>query len=64
MRAILLRPEVTARAVNHQGHVIDIRQNVNATCVSAAIEILKEELIGCGFTQVMIRVVVEVSTIH
>ncbi|CAM3511625.1 hypothetical protein LQ283_003284 [Escherichia coli] len=61
---MLKRFQITARAVNHQGHVIDIRQNVNATCVSAAIAILKEELIGCGFTQVMIRVVVEVSTIH
>ncbi|EEB7491666.1 TPA: hypothetical protein ACH9RZ_002735 [Escherichia coli] len=61
---MLKRFQITARAVNHQGHVIDIRQNVNATSVNAAIAILKEELIGCGFTQVMIRVVVEVSTIH
>lgn len=56
---MLKRFQITARAVNHQGHVIDIRQNVNATCVSAAIAILKEELIGCGFTQVMIHSVVE-----
>ncbi|HHE2586458.1 hypothetical protein NEM93_01020 [Escherichia coli] len=56
---MLKRFQITARAVNHQGNVIDIRQNVNATCVSAAIAILKEELIGCGFTQVVIRAVVE-----
>ncbi|HDV5126583.1 TPA: hypothetical protein RI345_001757 [Escherichia coli] len=56
---MLKRFQITARAVNHQGNVIDIRQNVNATCVSAAIAILKEEFIGCGFTQVMIHAVVE-----
>ncbi|AYP01555.1 TPA: hypothetical protein JTH73_001032 [Escherichia coli] len=61
---MLKRFQITARAVNHQGHVIDIRQNVNATCISAAIAILKEELIGCGFTQVMIHAVVEVTTVH
>ncbi|EJG4144982.1 hypothetical protein [Escherichia coli] len=61
---MLKRFQITARAVNHQGHVIDIRQNVNATSVNSAIAILKEELIGCGFTQVMIRAVVEVSTVH
>ncbi|ENZ6594556.1 hypothetical protein ACG6V9_002823 [Escherichia coli] len=44
---MLKRFQITARAVNHQGHVIDIRQNVNATSVNAAIAILKEELIGC-----------------
>ncbi|MDT4413961.1 hypothetical protein L2E56_04840 [Escherichia coli] len=61
---MLKRFQITARAVNHQGHVIGIRQNVNATSVNAAIAILKEELIGCRFTQVMIRAVVEVSTVH
>lgn len=61
---MLKRFQITARAVNHQGHVIDNQQNVNATSVNAAIAILKEELIGCGFTQVMIRAVIEVATVH